>query len=60
MERIIIRNIIEKDQRPDGRRSDEIRNLVEKVQRAKFMEDVEKWANSGNVEDETINTKINE
>jgi polyribonucleotide nucleotidyltransferase len=28
MERIIIRNIIERNQRPDGRKSDEIRNLV--------------------------------
>ncbi len=28
MERIIIKNIIEKNQRPDGRRSDEIRNLA--------------------------------
>ncbi len=31
MERIIIRNIVEKNQRPDGRRSDEIRNLVAEV-----------------------------
>ena len=31
MERIIIRNIIEKNQRPDGRKSDEIRNLVAEI-----------------------------
>ncbi len=31
MERIIIRNIIEKDQRPDGRKSGEIRNLVAEI-----------------------------
>ena len=31
MERIIIRNILEKNQRPDGRKSDEIRNLVAEI-----------------------------
>jgi polyribonucleotide nucleotidyltransferase len=31
MERIIIRNIIEKNQRPDGRKSDEIRNLTAEI-----------------------------
>ncbi len=31
MERIIIRNIIEKNQRPDGRQSDQIRNLTAEV-----------------------------
>ncbi len=31
MERIIIRNILEKDQRPDGRKSDQIRNLTAEI-----------------------------
>jgi polyribonucleotide nucleotidyltransferase len=31
MERIIIRNIIEKNQRPDGRKSDQIRNLTAEI-----------------------------
>lgn len=31
MERLIIRNIIEKNQRPDGRKADEIRNLTAEI-----------------------------